>query len=148
MSRVDFDEVKRKLEEVLADEESEVRHYVDLTQRASDPRIKAALKSIAEDTIVHYYVVRALLESIREIEMFRRRLMEEQGERRLEEIAASLIGFDKLETLVKTAYLDLIDVVDVGSIKAILKVISKEEEKHSKLIKLILEMAGYKRGKK
>jgi len=148
LSKIDFDKVKKRLEELLADEESEVRHYVNMAQRAGDPKIRAALKSIAEDTIVHYYVVKALLESIREIEMFRRRLMEEQGEHRLEEIAANLVGHDKLESLIEAAYLDLMDIVDVGSIRAILKVISEEEKKHSKLVKLILEMAGYKRGKK
>jgi len=148
LSKVDFDKVKKRLEELLADEESEVRHYVDLAQRASDTQIRAALKSIAEDTIVHYYVMKALLESIREIEMFRRRLMKEQGEHRSEEIAAKLVGHDKLESLIEAAYLDLMDIVDVGSIRAILKVISEEEKKHSKLVKLILEMAGYKRGKK
>ena len=148
MSKIDFDKVKKRLEELLVDEESEVRHYVDLAQRASDPKIRAALKSIAEDTIVHYYVVKALLESIREIEMFRRRLTEKQGEYRLEEIATNLVGHDELESLIEAAYTDLIDIVDVGSTRAILKVISEEEKKHSKLVKLILEMAGYKRGKK
>jgi len=148
LSKIDFDKVKKRLEELLVDEESEVRHYVDLAQRASDPKIRAALKSIAEDTIVHYYVVKALLESIREIEMFRRRLTEKQGEYRLEEIATNLVGHDKLESLIEVAYTDLIDIVDIGSTRAILKVISEEEKKHSKLVKLILEMAGYKRGKK
>jgi len=144
LGKADFNKVRKRLEELLADEESEVRRFVDLAQRARDPKIRNALKVIAEDTIVHYYVVKALLEAIREIEMFRRRLVEEQGEQRLEEIASSLLGHEKLESLVEAAYLDVSDIVDIGSIKTILKAISGEEKKHAKLVDLILEMAGYK----
>ncbi len=144
-----YDKVKKRLEELLADEESEVRRYVDLAQKASDLKIKNALKTIAEDTIVHYYVLKGLLEAIREIEMLRRRLIEQQGEARLEDIASSLLGHEKMESLIEAAYLDLLDLVDIGSMKAVLKALSNEEEKHAKLIEHILEMAGYKkRGKK
>ncbi len=144
-----YDKIKKRLEELLADEESEVRRYVDLAQRAGDPKVKSALRTIAEDTIVHYYVVKSLLEAIREIEMLRNRLVEQHGEARLEDIASSLMGHEKMESLIEAAYLDLADLIDIGSMKVVLKTLSAEEKKHAKLIEHILEMAGYKkRGKK
>ncbi len=140
--------ILHRLMELLADEESEVKEYVDLSLKAKDIRVRMALKTIAEDTIVHYYVVKALIEALREIEVFRKRFNSIEGELSNEQIAKILLGHEKLESLVSASYLDIIDKVDVGSIKAIIKAIASEENKHEKLVELILNMSGFSRKKK
>ena len=142
------DNVLHRLMELLADEESEVKEYVDLSLKARDIRVRMALKTIAEDTIVHYYVVKALIEALREINVFRKRFNTTEGELSNEEIAKILLGHDKLESLVSASYLDVIDKIDVGSVKAIIKAIASEENKHEKLVELILKISGFKLRKK
>ncbi len=140
--------ILHRLMELLADEESEVKEYVDLSLKAKDIRTRMALKTIAEDTIVHYYVVRALIEALREIDVFRKRFNSIEGELSNEQIAKILLGHEKLESLVSASYLDIVDKVDVGSIKAIIKAIASEENKHEKIVELILKISGFVRKKK
>lgn len=136
------DNILQRLMELLADEESEVKEYVDLSLKARDVRIRMALKTIAEDTIVHYHVVKALIEALREIDVFRERFNSIEGELSNEQIAKILLGHEKLESLVSASYMDIVDKVDVGSIKAIVRAIVLEEKKHEKLVELILKMSG------
>ncbi len=129
-----MDELEGMIRSVIMDEESEAAAYYRLASLAEAEDVKRTLLSIAEDSVVHAEVMRGILAALRRIRGMRREFKPAEGSL-LEELKAHL----SIEILAGAMYDDLKRRADVGSMRAVIEAIEREEKKHERLVRNILE---------
>ena len=141
MARRVVESVEEMLRIAVEDEESEASAYYRLASLAEDDEIRAVLRSIAEDSLVHAEVLRGLLRALERIRSMRGKISRGRGNL-LKELRAHL----SIEILAGAEYSDLKNRVDVGSMRAVLEAIEREEEKHARIVRRLLERLETRKG--
>jgi rubrerythrin len=126
--------LKELLRSAVEDEESEAAAYYRLSRIKGPREVREILRSIAEDSVVHAEVMRGLLRAAERIESMR-------GVGGVEEVdlLEELRAHRSIEILAGASYSDLKKLADVGSMKAVLEAIEREEEKHARLVRALIE---------
>ena len=141
MARRVVESVEEMLRIAVEDEESEASAYYRLASLAEYDEIRAVLRSIAEDSLVHAEVLRGLLRALERIRSMRGKISRGRGNL-LKELRAHL----SIEILAGAEYSDLKNRVDIGSMRAVLEAIEREEEKHARIVRRLLERLETRKG--